>query len=209
MFYKNYFKRALDIITSSSSLIILSPLISITSILLFMANKRAGVFFYHERPGKDEKIFKAVKFKSMTDEKDKNGKLLPNKDRLTKIGKFIRKTSIDELPQLWNVLKGDMSLIGPRPLFVEYLPYYTEREHKRHSVRPGITGLAQVNGRNHLPWDQRLEMDVKYAENVTFIGDLKILFKTIFNVFKGKDIEIAPNRTKLNIERENQLSAKR
>lgn len=202
MFYRDYLKRSIDIVASGSALLILSPIIGTVSVILYFANKGAGVFFSQDRPGKDEKIFKAIKFKSMTDEKDSEGKLLPNKDRLTKVGKFIRKTSIDELPQLWNVFKGDMSLIGPRPLFVEYLPYYTEREHKRHSVRPGITGLAQVNGRNHVPWDQRLEFDVKYAENVYFLGDLKIIFKTVKNVFIGKDVEIAPNKVKLNVERE-------
>lgn len=202
MFYRDYLKRSIDIVASGSALLILSPIIGTVSVILYFANKGAGVFFSQDRPGKDEKIFKAIKFKSMTDEKDSEGKLLPNKDRLTKVGKFIRKTSIDELPQLWNVFKGDMSLIGPRPLFVEYLPYYTEREHKRHFVRPGITGLAQVNGRNHVPWDQRLEFDVKYAENVSFLGDLKIIFKTVKNVFIGKDIEVAPNKVKLNVERE-------
>ncbi|MCM1141801.1 MAG: sugar transferase, partial [Muribaculum sp.] len=152
-------------------------------------------------PGKEGKIFRVVKFKSMTDERDANGELLPNAQRLTKVGAFIRKTSIDELPQLWNVFVGDMSLIGPRPLLPRYLPYYTKREHTRHDVRPGITGLAQVKGRNHLNWDQKLEYDAQYVEDITFAKDFRILVTTVKNVFERKDIEVAPKGIFLDEER--------
>lgn len=155
---------------------------------LTIANKGAGAFFLQERPGKDEKIFKLIKFKTMTDERDAEGNLLPDKDRITPVGKLLRKTSLDELPQLINVLKGDMSLVGPRPLLVRYLPYYTERERLRHKVRPGITGLAQVNGRNNLSWDDRLELDVQYVENIRFKNDFRIFTITIFKVIKSEDV---------------------
>lgn len=191
MLYKLLIKRLFDIVISGMVLILLSIIIFIVWLLLLIANKGAGAFFYQERPGKDEKIFKIYKFKSMTDERDKNGCLLPDKARLTKIGRFIRKTSLDELPQLWNVLKGDMSLIGPRPLLPEYLPYYTEIEKLRHSIRPGITGWAQINGRNNLDWDKRLEFDVYYVKNLSFILDLKIFTKTILNIIKKKDVVVA------------------
>ncbi|MFA7686561.1 MAG: sugar transferase [Moheibacter sp.] len=184
--YINFFKRLIDIIISLVALLLLSPVFFLITISLFFANKGTP-FFYQERPGKDEKVFKIVKFKSMNDKKDKKGNLLPDIQRLTKVGAIVRKTSLDEIPQLINVIKGDMSLIGPRPLLVKYLPYYSERERLRHTVRPGITGLAQVIGRNNLMWDERLEIDVQYAENVTFIGDLKIFLKTIINVLKHKD----------------------
>lgn len=201
--YRDFFKRAIDIIASGSALLVLSiPLAAIT-IWLHFANKGAGAFFFQERPGKNGKIFKVVKFKSMTDEKDKNGELLPNEKRLTKVGAIIRKTSIDELPQLWNVFIGDMSLIGPRPLLPRYLPWYTERENTRHNVRPGITGLAQVNGRNFLTWDQKLEFDAQYVENISFLGDCRILFQTIKNVFTAKDIDLAPKGIFLDEERRN------
>lgn len=163
------------------------------------------MFFTQERPGKDGKIFKVIKFKSMTDEKDENGVLLPNEQRITKVGAFIRKTSIDELPQLFNVLKGDMALVGPRPLLPEYLPHYTQRESLRHSVRVGITGLAQVNGRNNLSWEKRLEMDVYYAEHISIYLDVKILLRTVANVFSHKDVVVVLNEEKnipLNIYRE-------
>ena len=191
MLYRKFFKRFLDIILSGCALLLLSPIILILWIWLTIANNGAGALFYQERPGKDEKIFKTYKFKSMTDERDENGRLLPDKARLTKIGRFIRKTSLDELPQLWNVLKGDMSLIGPRPLLPEYLPYYTEIEKLRHSIRPGITGWAQINGRNNLDWDKRLEFDVYYVKNLSFILDLKIFTKTILNIIKKKDVVVA------------------
>lgn len=163
------------------------------TVWLHFANKGAGAFFTQDRPGKNGKIFKVIKFKTMTDERDADGNLLPDSERLTKVGRFVRSTSIDELPQLINVLKGDMALIGPRPLLVKYLPYYSEREQLRHSVRPGITGWAQVHGRNHVLWEQRFEYDVYYVENLTVVTDLKILFKTVYNVLKRKDIEVAPN----------------
>lgn len=201
--YRDFFKRTIDILASGGALLVLSvPLVAVT-IWLHYANKGAGAFFFQERPGKNGKIFKVVKFKSMTDEKDENGQLLPNEKRLTKVGAFIRKTSIDELPQLWNVFIGDMSLIGPRPLLPRYLPWYTEREKTRHNVRPGITGLAQVNGRNFLTWDQKLEYDAQYVENITFIGDCHILLQTIKNVFVAKDIDLAPKGVFLDDERRN------
>lgn len=152
-------------------------------------NKGAGIFFFQERPGKNKKIFKVIKFKSMTDERDLEGNLLPDAQRLTNVGHFLRVTSIDELPQLINVLKGDMSLIGPRPLLVEYLPYYTKRENLRHSVRPGITGYTQVHGRNNLSWDERLKMDVFYVEHLSFL-DIKIILRTIVNVIMRKDVQV-------------------
>jgi hypothetical protein len=199
--YKNFFKRGIDITVSGTALIVLAlPLAAIT-VWLHFANKGAGAFFFQERPGKDGKIFKICKFKSMTDERDSEGNLLPDAIRLTTAGMFVRKTSIDELPQLWNVLKGDMSLIGPRPLLPRYLPWYTEREQHRHDVRPGITGYSQVHGRNMVNWDERLEMDVQYVENLSFVNDLKIIAQTIKNVIKRADIEVAPSREFLDVER--------
>ncbi len=199
--YKHYFKRLIDFCIVLTALLIIWPILLVIYIWLTIANKGAGAIFYQERPGKNEKIFKVIKFKSMTDERDADGNLLPNDKRLTKVGAFIRKTSIDELPQLINVLKGDMALIGPRPLLVEYLPYYTERERLRHSVRPGITGWAQVNGRNHVKWDDRLALDVFYVEHMGFVMDCKVIFKTIKNVLMRKDIEIAPTGRLLSDER--------
>lgn len=207
--YKNFFKRIFDFIISLLALICLSPILLIVTIWLHFANKGAGAFFLQERPGKDAKIFKIIKFKTMTDECDIEGNLLPDVQRLTKAGKFVRSTSIDELPQLINVLKGDMAFIGPRPLLVQYLPYYTEREKLRHSVRPGISGWAQVNGRNNLPWDERLELDAWYAENLSFSLDCKVLIKTIKNVINRKDIVVVPG-TKfrpLNVERDENKKA--
>lgn len=188
--YKCFFKRFLDFGISLIGLIIISPILIIVTIWLHFANKGAGAFFFQERPGLNEKIFKIIKFKSMTDERDEKGNLLPDAKRLTKVGAFVRKTSIDELPQLWNVLVGDMALIGPRPLLPEYLPYYTEREKLRHTVRPGITGLSQVNGRNEITWDNKLEQDAYYAENLTFFMDVKIIFKTIKNVIKSEGVHV-------------------
>lgn len=199
--YRDFFKRVIDIVASGGALLILSiPMAAVTAWLHF-ANKGAGAFFFQERPGKDGKIFKIWKFKSMTDERDANGELLPDVDRLTKVGKFVRKSSIDELPQLWNVLKGDMSLIGPRPLLPRYLPYYTEREMHRHDVRPGITGLAQVEGRNNNTWEDMFDKDVEYVGNISFFNDCRILFLTIKNVFISKDIEAAPQGEFLDVER--------
>lgn len=189
--YKNYIKRILDFTLALTGLLFLSPIFIIVTLGLYFANQ-GKPFFFQERPGLNEKIFKIIKFKSMNDKTDANGNLLPDADRLTPMGAFVRKTSLDEIPQLINVLKGDMSLIGPRPLLVQYLPYYTEREKLRHSVRPGITGWAQVNGRNTINWDERLELDVQYVENVSFKKDLTIILKTIKNVISRKDIVVIP-----------------
>lgn len=185
--YKKYIKRLLDIVISLTALIILSPVMLIVAILVRI-KLGSPVIFKQERPGKDEKIFKLYKFRSMSDKKDENGKLLPDSERLTKFGKILRATSLDELPELVNILKGEMSLIGPRPLAVCYLPYYNEEEKKRHSVRPGLTGLAQINGRNALNWEERFSYDIEYVENITFINDLKILFKTVYKVFKSDGV---------------------
>lgn len=206
--YKSFFKRLFDLITVTVTLLLFFPVLIVVAIFLFFANQGAGVFFTQERPGKDGKIFKVIKFKTMTDERDAEGNLLPDADRLTKVGRFVRSTSIDELPQLINVLKGDMSLIGPRPLLVKYLPYYTDREQLRHSVRPGITGWAQVNGRNHVLWEQRFEYDIYYVEHLTIITDLKILYMTINNVLKKKDIEVAPNLMDFDEYRRQQASGR-
>lgn len=199
--YRKFFKRTIDVVASGGALLVLSVPLAAVTVWLHFANKGAGAFFRQERPGKDGKIFRVVKFKSMTDERDAEGNLLPNDKRLTKVGAFIRKTSIDELPQLWNVFVGDMSLIGPRPLLPEYLPYYTEKEAHRHDVRPGITGWAQVNGRNHLDWNHRLALDVEYVEKLTFTFDWKILMQTVRNVIERKDIEVAPSGIPLNLAR--------
>ena len=186
--YKKFFKRAIDVTASGCALLVLSvPLAAVTAWLHF-ANKGAGAFFTQERPGKDGTIFKVVKFKTMTDERDKDGKLLPDAQRLTKVGKLVRSTSIDELPQLWNVFKGDMSLIGPRPLLVQYLPLYTAEQARRHEVKPGITGWAQVHGRNLCLLSKKFEYDVWYVDNLSFSTDLKIVMKTIKNVFSRSDI---------------------
>ena len=181
--YKKFVKRFLDIIISLTALIVLSPVLLIVAILVRI-KLGSPVIFKQDRPGKDGKIFKLYKFRSMSDKKDENGKLLPDAERLTKFGKILRATSLDELPELVNILKGEMSLIGPRPLAVSYLPYYNEKEKHRHDVRPGLTGLAQINGRNALNWEERFSYDIEYVENISFINDLKILFKTVYKVFK-------------------------
>lgn len=186
--YKHIFKRIIDFIFSLIGLICLSPLLLIVTIALSVANKRAGAFFTQDRPGLNGKLFKVIKFKTMTDDVDANGDLLPDAQRLTKIGHFVRSTSIDELPQLFNVLKGDMSFIGPRPLLVQYLPLYTKEQFRRHEVRPGISGWAQVNGRNHCKLSKKFEYDVWYVDHCTFKTDLKILYMTIMNVFSAKDV---------------------
>lgn len=188
--YKNFFKRFFDFLISLIALICISPILLVITIWLHFANKGAGAFFYQERPGKGEKIFKIIKFKSMTDERDENGKLLPDAQRLTKVGSFVRKTSIDELPQLINVLKGDMALIGPRPLLPEYLPYYTERERLRHTVRPGMSGWAQIHGRNMITWNDKLELDAFYAEHLNLKMDLIVIFKTIKGVLKHEGVSV-------------------
>ena len=181
--YKYFIKRLLDFIIVFCALLILWPILLLITIWLHFANKGAGAFFFQERPGKDERIFKVIKFKTMTDERDENGKLLPDADRLTKVGRFVRSTSIDELPQLINVLKGDMALIGPRPLLPQYLSLYSKEQARRHEVRPGITGWAQVNGRNAISWTKKFELDVWYVDHCSFLLDLKIFFLTIKKVF--------------------------
>ncbi|WP_027879303.1 MULTISPECIES: sugar transferase [Mesoflavibacter] len=185
--YKSFFKRILDFTVSFIAIIVFSPIFMLVALLLLLNNK-GSVFFFQKRPGKNEQIFKVVKFKTMTDKKDKNGNLLPDADRLTNLGKFVRKTSLDELPQLINVLKGDMSLIGPRPLLPEYLPLYNNTQKRRHSVKPGITGWAQVNGRNAISWSKKFEYDVWYVDNMSFFLDLKIIALTISKVIKSEDI---------------------
>lgn len=199
--YKKYLKRVLDFTISVCILLIIWPILLLITIFLHFANRGAGAFFTQERPGKDEKIFKLIKFKSMTDERDENGGLLPDSKRLTKVGRFIRATSIDELPQLINVLKGEMSLIGPRPLLPRYLPYYTERERLRHTVRPGITGWAQVHGRNNTTWEAMLEKDVWYVEHLSFSLDINIFFLTIKNVLTSKDVVVELSGEYLDDER--------
>jgi len=186
--YKHFFKRVIDFAVALVGLICLSPLLLIVTIWLHIANKGAGAFFYQERPGKDAKIFKVFKFKTMTDERDDKGELLPDGERLTKVGRFVRSTSLDELPQLFNVLKGDMSLIGPRPLLIQYLPLYSVEQARRHEVRPGISGWAQVHGRNHCKLSKKFEYDVWYVDHCSLLTDVKILYLTIINVFRGKDI---------------------
>lgn len=186
--YKHFFKRFFDFWIALIVLIIISPILLVVTIWLHFANKGAGAFFFQERPGKDGKIFKVIKFKTMTDERDANGELLPDEARLTKVGKFVRSTSIDELPQLINVLKGDMALIGPRPLLPEYLPRYSPEHSHRHDIRPGITGWAQVNGRTNISWKDKLDYDVWYVKNVSFGLDIKIIFMTIKNVIKREDV---------------------
>lgn len=187
--YCNYFKRILDFIISLIALIVLSPLLLVITILLYIYNDGAGAFFLQERPGKNGKIFKIIKFKTMNDRRDEQGKLLSDISRLTRVGRFVRQLSLDEIPQLINVLKGDMSLIGPRPLLVQYLPLYSERQSRRHEVRPGITGWAQVNGRNSLTWKERFELDVWYVDHISLKTDIKILYLTIIKVIRRDNID--------------------
>lgn len=186
--YKNFLKRIIDFTIVFIALLIIWPILLIITIWLHFANKGAGAFFTQERPGKDGKIFKVIKYKTMTDERDESGNLLPDAQRLTKVGKFVRSTSIDELPQLINVLKGDMALIGPRPLLVKYLPLYSEEQARRHEVRPGITGWAQCNGRNAISWTKKFELDVWYVDHCTLCTDIKIIWITIMKVLKRADI---------------------
>lgn len=180
--YKNYIKRVLGFIISLVAIICLSPLFLVVTIWLHFANKGAGAFFLQGRPGKDGKIFKIIKYKTMTDERDADGKLLPDSQRLTKVGRFVRSTSIDELPQLFNVLLGDMAIIGPRPLLVQYLPLYSKEQARRHEVRPGITGWAQCHGRNTLSWNEKFSLDVWYVDHCSFMTDLQVIFTTIKKV---------------------------
>lgn len=193
--YKSCFKRIFDILISLCVLIILSPILIIVTIWLHFSNKKAGAFFIQERAGLHGKIFKIIKFKTMTDERDSLGELLPDEDRLTTIGKFVRSTSIDELPQFFNVLKGDMSLIGPRPLLIKYLPLYSKEQMRRHNVKPGITGWAQCHGRNTISWEQKFKYDVWYVDNFSVLTDLKIIFITIKKVLGRKDINQENNAT--------------
>lgn len=195
MIYKIYIKRLLDILISSFVLLLIGWLLFLITVFLHFANKGAGAFFMQERPGKDEKIIKVIKFKTMTDEKDAEGKLLPDAQRLTKVGKFVRSTSIDELPQLINVFRGDMSLVGPRPLLVKYLPLYSEEQHRRHEVRPGITGWAQCHGRNAISWTEKFKLDVWYVDHCTLWTDIQVIFITIKNVLMRKDINSATTAT--------------
>ena len=190
--YKHFLKRVFGFIISLIALICIGWFLILVAVFLHFANKGAGAFFLQERPGKGEKLFKIIKFKTMTDERDADGNLLPDKDRITKVGAIVRKLSIDELPQLINVLKGDMAFIGPRPLLPEYLPYYTEEEKLRHTVRPGMSGWAQVNGRNNLSWDEKLALDVYYVKHLTLGMDLKVIAKTIVNVLEHKDVNVVP-----------------
>ncbi|CYV62828.1 TPA: sugar transferase [Streptococcus suis] len=192
--YEKYFKRLLDILLSLFAIILLSPIILMVSILVYF-KLGSPVLFTQERPGKDEKIFKMYKFRTMTDEKDEKGELLPDSVRLTAFGKWLRSTSLDELPELFNILKGDMSIVGPRPLLVKYLPLYSEEQARRHEVRPGLTGYAQANGRNSLTWEEKFKMDVKYVGSVTFIGDIIILIQTVLAVFKRSGISSADSVT--------------
>ncbi len=186
--YQSLFKRAIDIAVSGCALVILAVPLALVAVWLHFANKGAGTFFFQERPGKGGKIFKVVKFKTMTDERDADGKLLPDAQRLTKVGRFVRSTSIDELPQLWNVFKGEMSLIGPRPLLVQYLPLYSPEQARRHEVRPGITGWAQCHGRNAISWQKKFEFDVWYVDHISFATDCKVVWTTLRKVIKRADI---------------------
>lgn len=206
--YKHFFKRLFDFCIALVALLLIWWFLAIVTIWLHFANKGAGAFFFQDRPGKDGKIFKVIKFKTMTDERDADGKLLPDAQRLTNVGRLVRSTSIDELPQLINVLKGDMALIGPRPLLVKYLPYYSDREQLRHTVRPGITGWAQVHGRNHVLWEERFEYDAYYVEHLSLSLDLRIIFTTIKNVLQRKDIEVAPNLMDFDEYRRQQLAGR-
>ena len=186
--YKHFFKRVFDFFISLIALIVISPILLVVTIWLHFANKGAGAFFFQERPGLHGKIFKVIKFKTMTDEKDADGNLLPDEVRLTKVGKFVRSTSIDELPQLINVLKGDMALIGPRPLLVQYLPLYSPEQARRHEVRPGISGWAQCHGRNKISWAERFKLDIWYVDHLSLMTDLKVIIITIIKVLFREDI---------------------
>ncbi len=193
--YKHFFKRVIDFCIVFCALLVIWPFLLIVTVWLHFANKGAGAFFFQERPGKDGKIFKVIKFKTMTDERDAEGNLLPDADRLTKVGRFVRSTSIDELPQLINVLKGDMALIGPRPLLVKYLPLYSEEQARRHEVRPGITGWAQCHGRNAISWTEKFRLDVWYVDNCSLWTDVKVIFITIKKVLFREDINSATSAT--------------
>ena len=193
--YKHFFKRFFDFWIALVALICISPILIVVTVWLHFANKGAGAFFFQERPGKDGKIFKVIKFKTMTDERDAEGNLLPDADRLTKVGRFVRSTSVDELPQLVNVLKGDMALIGPRPLLVKYLPLYSKEQMRRHEVRPGISGWAQCHGRNAISWAEKFKLDVWYVDHLSLMTDLKVIFITIKKVLCREDINSTTSET--------------
>ena len=193
--YKHFFKRVIDFTAALCGLIVISPILLVVTVWLHFANKGAGAFFTQERPGKNAKIFKVIKFKTMTDERNADGNLLPDEQRLTKVGRLVRSLSIDELPQLINVLKGDMALIGPRPLLPKYLPLYSPEQYRRHEVRPGITGWAQVNGRNNISWTKKFELDVYYVDHCSLWLDLKIIFITVQHVLGRKDISLEGEAT--------------
>ena len=196
--YEKYFKRLVDIVCSLAAIILLSWLYIIVAVLVRI-KLGSPVIFCQQRPGKDEKIFKLYKFRTMTDERDEKGELLPDEVRLTEFGKILRASSLDELPELFNILKGDMSIIGPRPLLVSYLPWYTEEEKHRHDVRPGLSGLAQVNGRNFVDWDRRLQFDIEYVNKITFFGDIKIIWMTIASVLKKSDVAVVTDDVEGNL----------
>ena len=208
LLYRPFFKRFYDIVLSGVALLALSPIL-IVLIIVGAIKMKGNPFFTQLRPGKKEKIFKLIKFRTMTNAKDKDGNLLPDKERLTKYGKFLRSTSLDELPELINIFIGNMSIVGPRPLLVKYLPYYTEEERHRHDVRPGLTGLAQVNGRNAISWEEKFAYDIKYAKKITLFGDIKILLQTALKVVKRADIQFSdnPNRKGFVAQREERMLA--
>lgn len=205
MIYANCIKRILGFLLSSVALVVLSPIIVILIFIGAVAVK-GNPFFTQDRPGRNEKIFKLIKFRTMTNERDTNGEFLPDDIRLIPYGRFLRKTSLDELPELINIWKGDMAIVGPRPLLTRYLPFYTETERKRHTVRPGLTGLAQISGRNALAWDSRLALDVKYAEHIAFMGDIKIILMTVVKVIKREDVVDAGSFEMLDLDQERKSS---
>ena len=204
--YERYFKRLLDIVCALAAVIVFWWLYAIVAILV-RTKLGSPILFTQDRPGKDEKIFKLYKFRTMTDAKDENGNPLSDEIRLTKFGRLLRATSLDELPEAFNIIKGDMSIIGPRPLLVSYLPWYSERERHRHDVRPGLSGLAQVNGRNFIDWDRRLDFDVKYTEKITFLGDVKIILRTVLKFIKKQDIAVDTNKVEPNFAEERRLKS--
>lgn len=204
MIYAKYIKRVLDFLLSTIALIILSPIILLLTMIGSIAVK-GNPFFTQDRPGLNEKVFKLIKFRTMTNEKDENGEFLPDDIRIIPYGRFLRKTSLDELPELINIWKGNMAIVGPRPLLIRYLPYYTDGEKKRHSVRPGLTGLAQISGRNVLAWGSRLALDVEYVEHITFLGDLKIILKTVVKVIKREDVVDAGSFEMQDLDKERKL----
>ena len=204
--YEKYIKRPLDCVLACTALAVLSPVFGVTA-LLVRTKLGSPVLFHQERPGKDGKIFRLYKFRSMTDARDENGELLPDDERLTRFGRLLRSTSLDELPELWNIAKGDMAILGPSPLLVEYLPYYTEREKHRHDVRPGLSGLAQVHGRNALSWEEKFNWDLQYVDHITFAGDVKLLFETVYKTVKRSNILVGKQHRvgRLDVERAGQI----